>query len=514
MPEAPLPSEAAVGTRAITVAILAMGGEGGGVLADWLLEAAEASGFVAQSTSVPGVAQRTGATIYYLEFFPIADAGASAEQQPVLALMPAPGDVDLVIASELMEAGRAIQRGLVTPERSTFVFSTHRVFAMTEKIAMGDGRVDAAALLETCRAAARRVVAADMQAVAERTGAHLSAVLLGAVAGSGALPIPRAAFEAAIRHAGLGVDASLAAFAAGFDAASEKEETGNKILPLPLREGGGGRGASPTDAARAGPLPPPPSHKGRGSPTAADAIIEEGMRRLTDYQDAAYARAYRERLDRLQLDGLLLAETARYLALWMSYEDTIRVADLKTRASRFARVRAEVRVKPDQVLRITEFMHPRVQEIADTLPAPIGRWLLRSGMPRRLVEKLTVRGRHVETTAIGGFLLLRSIAALRRFRRRTLRFVEEQERIEAWLGRIGAFATHDSALAVEIARCQRLVKGYGDTHARGWTNFQRLMQEVDRLAAKPDAAPRLAALREAALADETGQALAKALEAA
>jgi len=67
---------------------------------------------------------------------------------------------------------------------------------------------------------------------------------------------------------------------------------------------------------------------------------------------------------------------------------------------------------------------------------------------------------------------------------------------------------------VEIARCQRLVKGYGDTHARGWTNFQRLMQEVDRLAAKPDAAPRLAALREAALADETGQALAKALEAA
>ena len=65
--EAPLPPDAAVGARAITVAILAMGGEGGGVLADWLLEAAEASGFVAQSTSVPGVAQRTGATIYYLD---------------------------------------------------------------------------------------------------------------------------------------------------------------------------------------------------------------------------------------------------------------------------------------------------------------------------------------------------------------------------------------------------------------------------------------------------------------
>ena len=169
MPEAPLPSDAApdlaIGARAITVAIVAMGGEGGGVLADWLVDAAEASGFVAQSTSVPGVAQRTGATIYYLEFFPVAEIDR-AGQQPVLALMPAPGDVDLVIASELMEAGRAIQRGLVSPERSTFVFSTHRVFAMTEKIAMGDGRVDAPALLETCRSAARRVVAADMQAVA------------------------------------------------------------------------------------------------------------------------------------------------------------------------------------------------------------------------------------------------------------------------------------------------------------------------------------------------------------
>jgi indolepyruvate ferredoxin oxidoreductase beta subunit len=481
MPEGQLPRDAAVGARALTVAILAMGGEGGGVLADWLLEAAEANGFIGQSTSVPGVAQRTGATIYYLEFFPQAEA---AGQEPVLALMPAPGDVDLVIASELMEAGRAIQRGLVSPERSTFIFSTHRVFAMTEKIAMGDGRVDADVLLRTCQSAARQVVAADMQAIAEAHGAHLSAVLLGAVAGSGVLPLPRAAFEAAIRHAGVGVEASLAAFAAGFDAAT-----------------------APMDVAvtRAAPAQ---------RPTAAGAIVEEGMRRLTDYQDAAYARLFCERLERLRLDGVLLTETARHLALWMSYEDTIRVADLKTRASRLDRVRAEVRVKPDQVLRVTEFMHPRVQEVADTLPAPIGKWLLRSGTPRRLVERLTGRGRHVETTSIGGFLLLRGIASLRRFRRTTLRYVEEQQRIEAWLARIAALAGQDPALALAVARCQRLVKGYGDTHERGWRNFQRLMQEVDRLNGKPDAAARLTAACDAALADDSGQALAKILEAA
>ncbi len=479
MPEAPLQPETA--TRAITVAILAMGGEGGGVLADWLVDAAEASGFVAQSTSVPGVAQRTGATIYYLEFFPAAEARA-AGQEPVLALMPAPGDVDLVIASELMEAGRAVQRGLVTPERSTFVFSTHRVFAMTEKIAMGDGRVDATALLESCRSAARRVVDADMQALAEAAGAHLSAVLLGAAAGSGALPILRASFEAAIRRAGVGVKASLAGFAAGFDAAAAP--------------------ATPLDFSR------------RRRQEEANAIVQEGIRRLTEYQDDAYASLYRERLERLRLDGVLLAETARHLALWMSYEDTIRVAELKTRPARFARVRAEVRARPEQVLRITEFMHPRVQEIADTLPAGVGRWLLRSGAPRRVLERLTTRGRHIETTSISGFLLLRSLAALRRFRHRTLRYAEEQARIEDWLARIGALAGRDPDLALEVARCQRLVKGYGETHARGRTNFQRLMAEADRLAGEAHAPARLASLRAAALEDESGQALAKALEAA
>src|ERR1041385_1486930 len=119
--------------RAIKGASLAMGGEGGGVLADWIVDLAEHGNYLVQTTSVPGVAQRTGATIYYLELFPRAAAKA-AGKDPVLALVPVPGDVDVVIASELMEAGRAVQRGFVTPDRTTLVASTHRVYAMTEKI--------------------------------------------------------------------------------------------------------------------------------------------------------------------------------------------------------------------------------------------------------------------------------------------------------------------------------------------------------------------------------------------
>src|SRR5437870_1753222 len=152
--------------RPITIAVVALGGEGGGVLADWIVDLAQHGGYLAQATSVPGVAQRTGATIYYVELFPKIAAQA-AGREPVLALLPMPGDVDVVLASELMEAARAVERGFVTPDRTLLVVSTHRVFAMTERIALADGRADSASLFAACCAAARQLVAFDMEALAE-----------------------------------------------------------------------------------------------------------------------------------------------------------------------------------------------------------------------------------------------------------------------------------------------------------------------------------------------------------
>jgi indolepyruvate ferredoxin oxidoreductase beta subunit len=142
----------------ISLAILAMGGEGGGVLADWLVDLAEHNGYWAQTTSVPGVAQRTGATVYYIEMYP--KSASPSAQMPVMALSPFPGEVDIVLASELMEAGRALQRGLVDAHKTTFIASSHRVYSMTERTAMGDGRVDTAKLLAGAQAAAQALEAA------------------------------------------------------------------------------------------------------------------------------------------------------------------------------------------------------------------------------------------------------------------------------------------------------------------------------------------------------------------
>jgi indolepyruvate ferredoxin oxidoreductase beta subunit len=486
--------------RPITIAILAMGGEGGGVLADWLVDVAEHGAHLAQVTSVPGVAQRTGATVYYLELFAEKHATA-AGRAPVLSLMPVPGDIDLVVASELMEAGRAIERGLVTPERTTLIASTHRVYAMTEKIATEDGRVDAGRLTEACRLAARRFIGADMAALAEASGSVISAVLLGAIAGAEVLPFGRAAFEAAVRRGGVGVKQSLAAFEAGYEAA--RSET---AIPA----------AAPVGAIDAAA---PFAAEIAGFAAPARDFVRIGVERLIDYQDAAYARSYLDRLapiveaERRHGDGSgrLLAETARELALAMAYEDTIRVAELKIRPDRFARVREEVRARENQIVEIAEFLHPRVEEIADTLPAGLGRWLLDTGWAHRLVERLTRSGKVVRTTSVTGFLLLYAVASRKRARRGTLRFAAEARSIDQWLATLLRLAPVNYQVAAEAAEARTLLKGYGDTRQRGQERYDRLMALAPALAEEPAGATAFAALRKAALADEEGHALARAL---
>jgi indolepyruvate ferredoxin oxidoreductase, beta subunit len=482
--------------RAITIAILAMGGEGGGVLADWLVDLGERNGFIAQATSVPGVAQRTGATIYYVEMFPAAQVPWGA--QPVLALGPVPGEVDVVIASELMEAGRGLQRGLVTPERTVLIASTHRVYSMTERTAAGDGRVDSQKLLDGARAASRQFIAADFAALAEQAGSLISPVLCGALCASVALPFTRPQFEETIRRGGVGVNSSLAAFSAGFMAGLNAASESSLVAPaLPL----------PAVGPRLESLA---ARIANEFPQAAHAILRAGILRLADYQDVAYAGQYLDLLEPLRCGRAdLLDETARHLALWMSYEDTIRVADLKTRRSRFDRVGTEVKLTAQQQLEISEFMHPRLEEIADTMPARWGRWLLATDWARRCVEPFARKGRIVKTSSLGGFLLLYAVAALRGIRRGTLRFAVEHERIREWLATIAGLAQNHPEMALEVARSQRLVKGYGDTHARGWRNYQRLIAVAPRLAAQSNGAQQLRDLSAAALADDSGQALEK-----
>ena len=468
--------------RPISILIAALGGEGGGVMADWLMEAATATGLPAQATSIPGVAQRTGATTYYLEVFPVERKNLGG-REPVLSLTPSPGNVDIMVASELVEAGRAMQNGYVSPERTTLIASTHRIYATAEKMQMADGRFDSDKVIAAGGQLAKKAVLFDMRRLAQESGTVINAVLFGAMAGSGVLPLSREACEAAIRKGGRGAEASLRGFAAGFEIAA--------------------------GARRAPDQPAKPKRA-----TSVEEILPLAKDRLTDYQGERYAELYAERVKPfLGGDPKVAAAVARHLATWMAYEDIIRVADLKTRASRFERVRKEVGAKPGEPVVVIDFLKPGVEEFASVLPYFLGKRLLAWAEKRGKLDAYNV-GMHIRTSSPWGYALVRSLAWLKPWRPLSYRYGEEQRLIERWLALVAEAARRNAGLAFEVAECARLIKGYGETHRRGKANFLAIIDALVENPATTDSSEQTKAIRtarDAALADPEGKALGSTL---
>jgi indolepyruvate ferredoxin oxidoreductase beta subunit len=492
--------------RPLTLLIAALGGEGGGVLTDWIVSAAESCDLPVQSTSIPGVAQRTGATTYYIEIFPVPHAQLGGKR-PVLALAPGVGDVDMVVASELLEAGRAISSGFVTADRTLLLASTSRVYLTTEKMQMADGRYDSERLIKAVEENARQHLLFDMEAAAKQAGAIVNSVMLGAIAGSGRLPIPADAFETAIKADGKAVESNLKGFRAGLAAARDQLPV---LLVLP-----GKRPAKPTREAletEAGALP-----------EAARAFATEGVRRLAAYQNLGYARLYLDRLKpiaeadtRANAGGKLLAETARHLAVRMSFEDVIRVAEAKIAPERFRRIEGEIGAK-DQPYVITEFLKPGIEEMCQVLPPRLARAIVGFSEKRGWLGTVYF-GMELKTTTLWGYLRFWGLAKLKPFRPKSWRYAEEQAVIEAWLGRIVGAARLSAGFAGEVVECARLIKGYGDTWKHGFSNYQTIEARViapvleGRIPVRAgiDA---VASARTAALLDPEGEGLAKALAA-
>ncbi|SDA95158.1 indolepyruvate oxidoreductase subunit beta family protein [Mesorhizobium qingshengii] len=497
--------------RVIKLAVLAVGGQGGGVLADWITDVAERNGYVAQSTSVAGVAQRTGATIYYVEM--ARDTG----RLPVFALSPSQGDVDILIAAELMEAGRAIIRGFVTPERTTLIASSHRIAAVSEKIEPGDGRASSSKVHATAEAASKRFIAFDMEKIAADNGSMISASLLGALAGSDALPFTRESYEQAVSAGGRGAKASLAAFGAAYDRARGTAAPAQKAVEPKLAEPvpGTGQVSGPQNLLKGW----------QALETRVDAVPEplrdmalRGLKKVVDYQDIAYGGEYLDRLDRaVALDSAdhayaLSIAAAKHLANALCYDDMIRVADLKTRSARDRRVRREVGVKDGSILQVTEYFHPRIEEFCGTLPASLGSYIENRPKLAAFLDRRINHGRRIRTDSLVGFAALWFIGGLRRWRRRLLRHKVEIAHLDRWYALALSYVPAGYALAVEILNCRRLIKGYSDTHVRAQSKFDRVLSALDLLKGRTDAADWIRRLRDMALKDEKGDMLDGALK--
>ena len=489
-------------TAPLTLLIAALGGEGGGVLTSWIVNAAQDSNLPVQATSIPGVAQRTGATTYYVEIWPQTwDEIDGAE--PVFALSPSPGEIDVFASSELLETGRQIQSGYVTPDRTLLIASPYRVFATSEKMKMGDGRADNKQLVQVAGDRSKSQIFFDMEDAARNAGAHISAVLLGSIAGCGTLPISDETFREGIRAEGKAVEANLAGFEAGLKAAK-----GDVAVQALQHEDRFAHVTATPDLLK----------RAASFPAEVQPTLDHAIRRLMDFQDTAYAGLY---LDRLApyADGEVDVQVrvAKYLAVRMSFEDVIRVAQAKTRPERLARIRAETGAAAGDSVKVTEFLKPGIAEFCDVLPEGIARMVLARAEKSEKLRNWH-KGMELNSSSVTGFLKLKTLAGMRRWRRRTWRFRREQESIEAWLDLISQAQKLNAALAAEIAECARLIKGYSDTHVRGTGNFGRinaaligpaLRREIDAESAAVD----IAAAREAALADPDGLTLTQTLSA-
>ena len=555
--------------RPITLLICALGGEGGGVLTQWLVDAARLAGHRAQATSIPGVAQRTGSTTYYLEFDPQREAERKGAPL-VFNLSPVPGALDALVSSELLETARQASNGMLSAERTRVLSSSARTLTTLERMAPGDGRLDDAALRRLVAAFSLEHHVLDMAGLARQHGTVVSAVMLGAIAGSGLLPFERRHFEDAVK-AGSGSSASTQASLRGFAAALEEvanaRTRGAFVAQVLSTE------STPSSAEPASALPAPastPEENGGPStaatvaaqrllagearfPTVLHPLLTLGCERLIAYQGAGYARQYLDRVaavwqveqaqqaqstlqgphegpvhapakagQTVTAPGLsaedwpITREVARGLAVWMAFDDVIRVAELKSRHARLQRVRDEVRAGPQDVLKVFDHFKPGVPEFAALLPPALAR-RLQAWDARRQARGLPAWALPLKigTHTVTGVLALRALGLLKPLRPLGSRWAAEQALIEQWLGAVRDGTRQQAELGLELARCCRLVKGYGGTHDRGREQLLHVLQHLAPAAgtqAQTEAAAQaVAAAREAALADGSGKALAEAL---
>ncbi len=498
-------------TQPISILLCALGGEGGGVLADWLVDVARHAGYPAQATSIPGVAQRTGATTYYLEIYPQPHSQLQG-RLPVLGLNPLPGRLDALVSSELLETARQIGNGLASNDRTLVISASSRALTTAEKMTMGDGRRPEGPLLDLIAAHSLRHHVMDMARLCQESGTLVSAVMLGAIAGSGLLPFKRDHYEAVLAGPSKAAQASLRGFASAFDLVTRQREQAQYVEQVM-------KPAAPKLAASA-VLPDDVATK---FPAVLHPLMGLAHQRLVEYQGPAYARLYVQRLERL-LDAEsasadaahpVTAETTRWLALWMAFDDIIRVADLKSRASRWDRVTQEVKAKEGDVLKVYDHFKPGVPEMAALVPQGLANKLLR--WDRARVAKgqapwaLPIK---VARHALWGMASLRLLASLRVLRPLGSRYATEQALIEEWLSGIEAATRLSPALGLELARCGQLIKGYGSTNERGKDNLLHILRHVCGAASKlplVEQADAVARIRQAALQDEAGQALDQAL---
>ncbi|MEM7007853.1 MAG: indolepyruvate oxidoreductase subunit beta family protein [Thermodesulfobacteriota bacterium] len=472
----------------IKVLIPAVGGQGGGVLTEWVVQAFFLEDYDAQGISLPGLSQRGGSTVYYLEAHP----KPKTEEKPLIfAQFPVPGEVDIILAQEFLELGRALELGYGS-DKTTIVTSTHRIYSTLEKMPIGSGIYSDENLRKLANAFSTRMIELNALELSKANGMDelaVNGILLGALCESGAVPIDKKSFIKAIEMVGVATNASLKAFEVGWNYA-HNNNNGNFTDSTKWDEFVEERSSKLLSEEKKAYLARIKNIES-DYPAQLRQILAESVYRLMDYQDLGYADKYLSEVNNIYVidqntkgtNYVLTEAYAKNLALLMSYEDGIRVAELKIKSDRFKRIREEMRVKEDQVFHVVDYLKPDAEEIYGLLPnvlvAPVLSFT-RTGLFKKIWrrKKPLTMGQTPVTNSFFGYLRMLMLTKIKFMRPYSWRYKKEHRLIKRYTESLIKYSSYDNKLAAQIAKSAQMVKGYGRVRRRTMDAFYRYLDNI------------------------------------
>jgi hypothetical protein len=248
-----------------------------------------------------------------------------------------------------------------------------------------------------------------------------------------------------------------------------------------------------------------------GLPDGAAALVSEGIQRLIDYQSASYAQLYVDRLRRFigrrDVDDAMFGEIAWLMALRMSYEDPIRIAQLKL-------ADIEIDAAGPPVQSTDDIRKFRLDELIGALPAaaaePVLDVLEWVGWTHKPVS---IR---FSTKSRWGIRRLKIEASLRRWRRFSVRYAKERAWVERWLHMISRSLAKQPKAASEIVQTATMIEGYGDVYRQGLADWHAIIDGLakpafDGVLPLSDVAGAVAEARAAARPDPRQAALKRTI---
>jgi hypothetical protein len=248
-----------------------------------------------------------------------------------------------------------------------------------------------------------------------------------------------------------------------------------------------------------------------GLPEGAAPVVSDGIRWLIDYQGAGYARLYVERLRRFvgrrDVDGAMFGEIARLMAMRMSYEDPIRIAQQKL-------AELETDAGDPRGPSADDVRKFRFDELVGALPAVVAEPVLdvleRLGWTHK---RISIR---FSTKSRWGIRRLKIEAALRRWRLFSVRYARERAWVERWLHMIARSLARQPKAASAIVQTADMVQGYGDAYRQGLTDWHAVIDGLakpafDGVLPLADLAAAIAEARATVMPDQQQVALKRAI---